>query len=368
MVIIGKQNSLGGSIAKGIGAGINNLIDKKVADLQRQNQINERKKTYAKAELPEWLAELPENMQSLLIKEYDLSTPEEKEEFRQIIDKAAKNGTPTKEDLQEEEPEQESPQLLGGQTPEPEQQGVQPRPSKFGDFAQQQFLGMPEESQNRIPGLNNLMQAGQGGQRQPGRAQSTQDMPRLGKGTSGAPAPQEALAPESAIAQPRTGEPRRKGLMRKGERLEREKLNLERFKHTKDLRDTITNEAKASNGDLRDLERIEELEKEGKLDTPGYVEFLKRSGLNIPALQNEGSEEFQKITQNFMRNAKQYFGGNISNFEVEQFLKTIPSLSQSPEGRKRVISNMKRIARTNWLTLILCEKLPRSTVEHLLKT
>lgn len=129
--------------------------------------------------------------------------------------------------------------------------------------------------------------------------------------------------------------------------LEQQKLarqeRSEAFKETKALRDEIRTRKNSAKAKLEDLDRMEELEKEGKLDTAGYTEFLKRSGLDIPALLNEGSEEFNKIAANFVRDAKEYFGGRISNFEVEQFLKTVPSLSQSPEGRKRVIANLRRI-------------------------
>lgn len=116
-----------------------------------------------------------------------------------------------------------------------------------------------------------------------------------------------------------------------------------RFKETKAERKEIIEKARAAKQTLHDLNRLEELDKTGKLDTPGYVEFLNRSGLDIPALTNPESEEFQKIANNFTKDAKTYFGGRVSNFEIEQFLKTVPSLSQSPEGRKRVIANLKYI-------------------------
>jgi hypothetical protein len=120
-----------------------------------------------------------------------------------------------------------------------------------------------------------------------------------------------------------------------------------KFKATQEERTKISDKARAAKTRLHDLERFEELEGkgEGVLNTPGYVEFLKRSGLDIPALGTPESEEFSKIAANFIGGAKEAFGGRVSNFEVEQFLKTIPSLSQSPEGRKRVISNLKRLYR-----------------------
>jgi hypothetical protein len=125
-------------------------------------------------------------------------------------------------------------------------------------------------------------------------------------------------------------------------RFERQK-SIESYKISKDMREKIIEEGKSAKSNLQDLERMEDLNQTGKLDTPGYVEFLKSTGLDIPALMNPESEEFQKIAQTFMRDAKKYFGGRVSNFEIEQFLKTIPSLSQSPEGRNRVIANLRRM-------------------------
>jgi len=130
-----------------------------------------------------------------------------------------------------------------------------------------------------------------------------------------------------------------------------EKERRAAFKETKAERKAIIEEARDARESIRDLDRMEELEKEGKLDTPGYTEFLKRSGLDVPALMEPGSEEFNKIAANFQRAAKSYFGGRVSNYEVEQFLKTIPSLSQSPEGRKRVIANLKYMNRGKLDTL-----------------
>jgi hypothetical protein len=133
------------------------------------------------------------------------------------------------------------------------------------------------------------------------------------------------------------------------ERLAQQKLEAQerrsQFKETKAERKEIVDRAKAARQNLHDLDRMEELQKEGKLDTPGYIEGLKRAGFDIPALMNPGSEEFQKIAANFLKDAKTYFGARVSNYEIEQFLKTIPSLSQSPEGRKRVIANLKNLSR-----------------------
>lgn len=117
----------------------------------------------------------------------------------------------------------------------------------------------------------------------------------------------------------------------------------EAFKLTKEERKEINDKAKAAKLAVKDLDRLEELEKEGKLDTPGYLEFLKNSGFDIPALMQEGTQEYNKIVNNFTREAKSVYGARISNLELEQFMKTLPSLSLSPAGRKRVIANLRYI-------------------------
>lgn len=131
-------------------------------------------------------------------------------------------------------------------------------------------------------------------------------------------------------------------------------LRKERFAASKDIMKLskddikeIRNKASAATQQKRDLERLIEIEKDNKLDSATYDAFLKNSGLDIAALRSPESQEFNKIVNNFVRDIKSIFGARISNQEMEQFMKTLPSLSQSPEGRKRVVSNLMRIAREN---------------------
>lgn len=111
-------------------------------------------------------------------------------------------------------------------------------------------------------------------------------------------------------------------------------------------REKILDDHDIAQSDLEELKRMEELDREGEgLDTPGYLEFLERSGFDIPSLKGGNTQEFVKLSANWIRNAKSYFGGKITNTELEKFLETVPSLMQSPEGRKRVIANLKKVAR-----------------------
>lgn len=138
------------------------------------------------------------------------------------------------------------------------------------------------------------------------------------------------------------------------EKREREKLELKKqqiasadklaaFKETKPERKEILNEAKGAKDTLARLDRMSELSRKGKLDSPIYLELLKKSGFDIPALTSPDSQEFRKLEVDFLRDAKNIFGARVTNYEASQFLKAIPSLSQSKEGRERVIRNLKLI-------------------------
>lgn len=130
------------------------------------------------------------------------------------------------------------------------------------------------------------------------------------------------------------------------ERLEISKRKEQRIneknarEETQKYREDIHEKARSAKKKLRDLTRLDELENEG-LESAGYYEFLKRSGFDIPALMNPASQEYDKIATGFIREAGQTFKGKVSNYEADLFLKLIPSLSMSPEGRKRVRAMIK---------------------------
>lgn len=114
-----------------------------------------------------------------------------------------------------------------------------------------------------------------------------------------------------------------------------------RFKETKDVRKSIVSQARAARENDMRLNRMSELNKEGKLISGLYNDSLKKLGIDFDTLKNPESIEFQKLSTDFLRNAKEIFGSRVTNFEIGTFLKAIPSLSQSPEGRDRVIRNLQ---------------------------
>jgi len=89
------------------------------------------------------------------------------------------------------------------------------------------------------------------------------------------------------------------------------------------------------------IERMETLNEEGNLTNPALYAALHKAGLDFPVLLTPESQEFKKLTIDFLKDAKKIFGARVTNFEAEKFLESIPSLSQTKEGRRRVINNLK---------------------------
>jgi len=54
-------------------------------------------------------------------------------------------------------------------------------------------------------------------------------------------------------------------------------------------------------------------------------------------------EEYEKLSADFVKNAKQYFGNRLTDADLKAYLQTIPTLMQTDAGKKRVISNIKSL-------------------------
>ena len=113
----------------------------------------------------------------------------------------------------------------------------------------------------------------------------------------------------------------------------------------------INEDAKAAKSNNLRLDRMANLVNEGKLVGSKFASFLQ--GLEkIPVIGGAASSilkaytyspeslEFEKLTFDFLKDAKSVFGSRLTNYDVESFLKTVPTLSLSPGGKKRVIQNL----------------------------
>ena len=74
-------------------------------------------------------------------------------------------------------------------------------------------------------------------------------------------------------------------------------------------------------------------------------------GLGL-ALQRRGSpdvEEFEKLSTDFIREAKEIFGARVTDRDLAAFMQIIPTLMQTDAGKNRVIENMRAFNKANHL-------------------
>ena len=121
---------------------------------------------------------------------------------------------------------------------------------------------------------------------------------------------------------------------------EREESKTAR-QETKEFRKKVLDDFKDYKSTTMRLDRMKLLNKEGDLDTPVFAAMMNKLG--IPAFLSADSQEFDKLSKDLLKNIRTFFGARINQVEVENFLKTIPTLTQSPEGRDRVIANLQKL-------------------------
>lgn len=103
---------------------------------------------------------------------------------------------------------------------------------------------------------------------------------------------------------------------------------------------------KNSINEARDLKRLAQLNKSGKLpegmarlmldpETGDIRPFAQLAGLASPETQ-----EYVKIFSRFQNRAKDTFGSRVTNFDLMSYMKQFPSLMNTPAGRERILEMM----------------------------
>jgi hypothetical protein len=120
-------------------------------------------------------------------------------------------------------------------------------------------------------------------------------------------------------------------------------------KRVAEIASDITKEAEAITVENSRLDRMETLSNEGNLSTPLMVKTLDKIGLPLSVLGNPTTEEFAKLEADFVRDVSKVFPGQIRVYEIQAYMKTIPGLLNSAEGRdaiirnRRILNDMKQI-------------------------
>jgi hypothetical protein len=71
--------------------------------------------------------------------------------------------------------------------------------------------------------------------------------------------------------------------------------------------------------------------------------------IRFPALANPETQGFVKTINDFTVKAKETFGARVTNFELQSFMRRLPTLANSTEGRRLILSQMKSMAELDQL-------------------
>lgn len=128
---------------------------------------------------------------------------------------------------------------------------------------------------------------------------------------------------------------------------EQKEINQE----TKKYYDEVLNQYKSAQENNKRLGRMKEINEKGDLGSPTKNQFIKLMTegilgphgpkIDIQRWLTGDAQEFEKLTNDFLKDAKTIFGSRLTNYDVETFLKTVPTIYQSYEGRQRIIHNLE---------------------------
>ncbi len=122
------------------------------------------------------------------------------------------------------------------------------------------------------------------------------------------------------------------------QKIAEEKIDYQSFKDNKDYTEKVLSGYESYKRDKAVLSQMASIaKKEGSLPAPMTVSFLNKIGIPLGVLQNPDAEQFDKLSQELMRGISGVYGSRILQSEVQNFMRSIPTLLNSPEGRKRVI-------------------------------
>lgn len=124
-------------------------------------------------------------------------------------------------------------------------------------------------------------------------------------------------------------------------------LSKEIFKSNEPKLNEIAERSQSRDIQHARLNRLEELTKSGRLVNSRLGTFLHKNGQLNPSVlpfTGEDSQEFVKLVADMFSGAKSFFGSRVTNFDLESYMKRLPSLLNTPEGKMRVIHDLRTIS------------------------
>jgi hypothetical protein len=348
------RNNFGGQLGSALGSGINQLAELKLAELTKKYDQLQEKSNFAKTWEPilgkqsaNFLSNMnPEERKLALGNIEELIQLNQPPSSAEQVNQLGKRGglSTLTQQSQQQQPDQYQ-QLLQAARQWPQQQAQQ-----FGQQAPQQQEVMQQQ-------------------------------------------PQEQVTPERAKLVQKIFESPKDKAARKKLELENEKIarteQLNADKETKKYFENALDLEKAADfSDIR-LKKMENLVKKGGLPVSGFYNLFKNLEESVPSAYGAAAggtaggfvggpvgaaigsaigglispigtllrfaqrktspnlEEFEKLSNDFIKDAKAIFGSRITDNDLKAFMATIPTLGQTDAGKLAIIHNMKMFNRAS---------------------
>ena len=125
--------------------------------------------------------------------------------------------------------------------------------------------------------------------------------------------------------------------------VEQEGIISKSYESQKPFIDKTTSSYRAFEAETKPkLMQLQELNKE-ELIEPSAAKFLEFTGIPLGVLENPSNELYDKVSQDLLKGLPETYGNKILLAEVQNFLKTIPRLLNSADGRRMIASNMLKL-------------------------
>lgn len=116
------------------------------------------------------------------------------------------------------------------------------------------------------------------------------------------------------------------------------------YEQQKSFIEDVTNSYKGFEQEMKPrLLQMQKLTSDDDLIGPTAAVFLEQLGIPLGALEDPSSELFDKLSQDLLKGLPETYGSRILKVEVDNFLKTIPRLMNSADGRRMIASNMLKL-------------------------
>ena len=149
----------------------------------------------------------------------------------------------------------------------------------------------------------------------------------------------------------------------KGQKLERRGKEFEKsYKSQEGFIKETTDKYKSFETEMKPrLLQMQNMDPE-KIIGPTASVFLEHLGIPLGALEDPSSELYQKLSQDLLKGLPDTYGSRILKVEVDNFLKTIPTLMNSVEGRRMIGSNMLKLGE---MKEVYYNEMRKQQIDHL---